>query len=251
MTFDPREAVMHNRVASMRFPGPDYYQVLGWLHEDLRPESYVEIGIFQGESLKLALPPTIAVGIDPFPEVKHRWRTKTYLLEMSSNEFFAKHRLAEFFGKGGFSFAFVDGLHRFEQAIEDIFHLEAYARPDSLVAVHDTIPLDEKTAGRDRRAVFHTGDVWKVVPFLRAYRPDLDLVTVRTGPSGLTLIRGLGQSRQRAGNESETMGQFQALPWGYYKQYREEFLQTIPNERGAIQSWLSRQTHDQHCHSGV
>ncbi len=47
MNFDPRDAAMPNIVALMRFPGPDYFEVLEWLHEDLRPESYVEIGVFK------------------------------------------------------------------------------------------------------------------------------------------------------------------------------------------------------------
>ena len=203
MNFDPRQAVMHDAVASMRFPGPDYYEVLRWLHQDLRPESYFEIGVFRGQSLMLAMPPTIAVGIDPCPEVEHRWNTKTQVLAMSSGEFFARHTLGEFFGAERFSFAFVDGLHQFEQALDDIFHLEAYARPESVIAVHDTIPLDEKTAARDRCTKFHTGDVWKVVPFLKSYRPGLELITIRTGPSGLDSDPPSGSIRD-ARSEAET-----------------------------------------------
>ena len=251
MNFDPRQAVMHDTVASMRFPGPNYYEVLRWLHQDLRPECYFEIGVFRGQSLMLAMPPTIAVGIDPCPEVENRWNTKTHVLAVSSGEFFARHTLGEFFGSDRFSFAFVDGLHHFEQAIDDIFHLEAYARPESVIAVHDTIPLDEKTAARDRCTKFHTGDVWKVVPFLKSYRPDLGLITIRTGPSGLTLIRRLDPSHARSEEEIEALGRFRELPWEYYKQHRGEFLETIPNQREAVVSWLANRTYDQHCNSGV
>jgi len=251
VNYDPREAVMHNIVASMRFPGPNYYEVLRWLHQDLRPESYLEIGVFRGHTLTLAMPPTLALGIDPFPEVEDRWKTETHVLQMASSEFFAKHTLREFFGTDRFSFAFVDGLHRFEQAIDDIFNLEVYAQPESVIAVHDTIPLDEKTAARERRATFYTGDVWKVIPFLKCYRPDLELITVRTGPSGLTLIRRLNPSRRRSKEEIEALTQFQELPWEYYKRHRNEFLETIPNERDAVERWLRNRVYDQHCNSGV
>lgn len=240
MNFDPREAAMHDIVASMRFPGPDYYEVLKWLHEDLKPESYLEIGVFRGHSLTLARPPTIALGIDPVPEVDQRWRTQTHVLPMASTEFFSKHSLAQFFGGNSFSLAFVDGLHQCEQAIDDIFNLEAYAQSRSVIAVHDTIPLDEKTAARERRTKFHTGDVWRVIPFLKHYRPDLELVTVRTGPSGLTLIRGLNPSRKRSQADLEAFGWFRELPWEYYKKHRNDFLETIPNVRGAVAQWLSR-----------
>src|SRR5208282_4872103 len=37
MKFEVREALMHWAVACMRFPGPNYYEVLRWLHEELKP----------------------------------------------------------------------------------------------------------------------------------------------------------------------------------------------------------------------
>ncbi len=174
MNLEAREAAMHRIVAWMRFPGPDYLQVLRWLHEELKPASYLEIGVARGRSLSLAMPPTIALGIDPSPKVDHPWQTQTRVVPMTSSEFFSRHSLAEYFGGDSFSLALVDGLHQFEQAIDDILNLEIYAQPDSVIAVHDTIPLDEKTAARTRRTEFHTGDVWKIVPFLKQFRPDLE-----------------------------------------------------------------------------
>lgn len=239
MNFEAREEVLHNVVARMRFPGPDYYEVLRWLHEELRPASYLEIGVFRGRSLSLAIPPTIALGIDPHPRVDHCWQTQTQVLPIASSEFFSRRLLAECFPAGCFSLALVDGLHRFEQAIDDIFNLEVYAQPDSVIAVHDTIPLDEKTSARIRRTEFHTGDVWKVVPFLKQFRPDLEMVAVRTFPSGLTLIRPTIPSRTKQQPDAEAVARFLELPWEYYRQHRHEFLQTIPNEREAVAGWLS------------
>lgn len=242
MNFAPRKHVLHTIVAATRFPGPDYYEVLRWLHEDLRPESYVEIGVWHGHSLRLAMPPTIALGIDPSPEVDDCWKTRTQVLSMASTEFFAKHALREFIGADRFSLAFVDGSHQFEQVMEDISNLERYAGPKSVIAVHDTVALDEETAARERLTTFYTGDVWKVVPFLKQYRSDLEFITVRTGPSGLTLIRRLNASRTRSRSEVEALGRFRELPWEYYKQHHNDFLETIPNERGAVVRWLCHRT---------
>jgi hypothetical protein len=223
----------------MRFPGPNYYDVLRWLHEELKPASYLEIGVFRGRSLSLAMPPTIALGIDPCPKVDHHWQTQTQVVPMTSSEFFSRHSLAEFFGADCFSLALVDGLHQFERAMDDIFNLEVYAQPDSVIALHDTIPLDERTASPTRRTDFYTGDVWKVVPFLKQFRPDLEIVTVRTGPSGLTLIRRLSTTRKKQQADTEALARFRELPWEFYKQHRHEFLETIPNERDAVAGWLS------------
>src|SRR5687768_1601909 len=76
MNFDPRLTAMHNIVAATRFPGPRYYEVLEWLHQELRPATYVEIGVFEGDSLRLANPPTRALGIDSSPPLKGDWRTE-------------------------------------------------------------------------------------------------------------------------------------------------------------------------------
>jgi hypothetical protein len=46
-------------------------------------------------------------------------------------------------------------------------------------------------AARDRCTSFWCGDTWKVVPCLRRFRPDLQLLTIPTHPSGLTLVAGL------------------------------------------------------------
>jgi hypothetical protein len=130
MNFDRREAVMHDIVPFKRFPGSDYYEVLGWLHEALRPESYLDICVFEGRSLNLAMPPTIAVGIDPFPEVDNCWRTRTVVLAMSSSEFFAKHKHREFFGADLFRRPWSTACTIFEQAIDDIFNWKYMRSPN-------------------------------------------------------------------------------------------------------------------------
>jgi hypothetical protein len=243
LNIDPDQAVLHQVAAHLRLPGPNYYEVLSWLHEELRPESYLEIGVFRGRSLRLAMPPTIAVGIDPTPVVDQHWQTLTHVLPMRSAEFFTTHSLAEFFCSNRFSLAFIDSLHHFEQALDDFFNLEVFARPDSVVAFHDTIPLDERTASRTRSTEFHTGDVWKVIPFLKHFRPDLEIVTVSTGPSGLTLIRGLDGSRKNPGADSQALSFFRGLPFDYYKQHRHEFLSIIPNQKEVVTGWLRRRRH--------
>ena len=60
--------------------------------------------------------------------------------------------------------------------------------------LHDTWPLDEPTQSRDRDTQFHTGDVWKTVLCLKRYRPDLDVFTIATPWTGLTVVTGLDRS---------------------------------------------------------
>jgi hypothetical protein len=62
-----------------------------------------------------------------------------------------------------FSLAFIDGLHLFEQAFLDFIALEKFARPGSVIMIHDCLPLNRVTADRTRTTDFYTGDVWKLV----------------------------------------------------------------------------------------
>src|SRR4029079_11820702 len=56
-------------LAKLRMPGPPRIDLLSSIHNWLRPRTYVEIGIAQGDSLVLAAPGTRALGVDPAPQV--------------------------------------------------------------------------------------------------------------------------------------------------------------------------------------
>ena len=70
-------------------------------------------------------------------------------------------------------------------------NIEPYTEPGSVVVVHDTIPLDDVTQRRERATDFWSGDVWKMVVSLKAYRPDLTIFTIATPPTGLTVVTNL------------------------------------------------------------
>jgi len=219
----------HDAAASARFPGPDYYQVLGWIHETLRPATYVEIGVGYGESLRLAIPPTVSLGIDPHPPAEF---TGPAFIRQTSIDFFARYDLREFLGSPYFSLAFLDGSHLVEDVAADLLSLERYASPSSVVLVHDTIPLDEETSSRTRATEFYTGDVWKIAPLLVKARPELEVATVRAAPSGLTMIRGLG-----AGG---CLDPAQCLDWGWneYLISKDRDFRYLDNTRDAVSTWL-------------
>ncbi len=212
--------------AARRLPGPDYYQVLRWIHAELKPAVYVEIGVMYGESLRIAAKGAEVIGIDPNPLGDAALDPR--VVRMTSREFFAAHRLSSF------DFAFLDGEHLFEQVLEDLLNLEPFATEASVVAVHDTIPLNEETATRVRTTDYYTGDVWKAPLFLSEYRPELEMVTIPAAPSGLALIRGL---RGRWQAPERSIEQFAGLNWSCYR----EVPRRIENTRAAVVRWLRRQ----------
>jgi hypothetical protein len=138
------------------------------------------------------------------------------------------------------SIGFIDGLHHFEQALKDFINLEAWCSPSSVMMLHDTLPLDEVTQRRDREATFYTGDVWKTVLCLKHYRPDLDIFTIATPPSGLTLVIGLDPtSRTLSEKYQEAVARFIETPFSAIASGTEAIFNVVPNDWNAVKSRLS------------
>ena len=194
--FDEELRDQHIAESRARLPGPSYYHVLMWIHAALRPSSYLEIGIRKGMSLGAVQEGTACVGVDPEPLLEREF-PNTRVFPVTSDEFFANEDIGELFG-GPLDLAFIDGLHLFEQVIRDFINVERNASPHTVVLLHDSLPLDEVTAGRERVTDFYSGDVWKAVLAIRRLRPELEMATVPAAPTGLTLVKGLDAASTRS-----------------------------------------------------
>ena len=182
--------------AESEMPGVDYYDWLQRFHNWLSPAGYVEIGLGHGRSLALAGPSTKAIGVDPY---QGYWERLNYvcphgpakLFPLTSDDFFAQNDLRVAMGQDTFDLGFIDGLHLFEQALKDFINLERYARKDSVILIHDCLPIAPIVAERERCTGFWTGDVWRIIPCLKTFRPDLKIMTIPTKPSGLGVVTNL------------------------------------------------------------
>ena len=146
-------------------------------------------------------------------------------------------------GAPTFDLAFIDGLHLWEQALRDFIHLERFARPDSVVMLHDCLPLDEVSAERVRTTHFYSGDVWKLAACLRRHRPELAMVTVRAGPTGLTLVTGLQPSSEKlASGFDGLVAEYAAIGFADYERHPEWMPESIGNLPQEVESWLLSRT---------
>ena len=180
--------IMPGEEAEERTQGQlDYVQVLGDLHHALAPRCYLEIGVRFGRSLALARGP--AIGVDPAPDIRVELPASTRIVATTSDEFFVENSRTR--SVGVVDFAFIDGLHLFEAALRDFMNIERLATPDAIVAIDDVLPNHPAQAERTRRTQHWTGDVWRLVPVLRRWRPDLVLALLDTSPTGLLLVSGL------------------------------------------------------------
>ena len=234
----------HLGLARLRMPGDDYLRWLERFYAAREPESVIEIGVFQGASLALLRPPTIAIGVDPNPTVLSPLRTETHIFAETSDEFFARGRARALLGPRALSVGFIDGLHLFEQALRDFIGLEALCDERSVIIMHDTVPLDEATQTRTRETVFHTGDVWKAVLCLKTYRPDLDVFTVATAPTGLTIVRGLDPaSRVLAERYDEAVARFIDAPFSSIASDLCGALNVVHNDWSVVEPRLQQPHH--------
>ncbi len=181
--------------------GADYVTVLGWLHQHLKPKTYLEIGTQHGHSLSLAHCSSIA--IDPEFGIAADVLTGKpvcHLFQMGSDEFFASHDPAELLN-ARIDFAFLDGMHWFEFLLRDFINTERYVNRNSVIALHDCVPPDIYSARRDmhstvnrevsRHSEWWAGDVWKTLYILRQHRPDLKIHVFDAPPTGLALVTRL------------------------------------------------------------
>lgn len=169
------------------------HEFLAALHRELRPDVYLEIGVQHGWSLALANTGCRATGIDPHPQLLVDVHGATVHAERS-DAFFARpdtdpHLRAAV--DGGVDLAFIDGMHLYEYALRDFINVERWASPRGVVVLDDVLPRNQREASRTQCPGDWTGDVWRVEPILRAWRPDLRIALVDTQPTGLLIVWGL------------------------------------------------------------
>ncbi|MBK5224849.1 MAG: class I SAM-dependent methyltransferase [Acidimicrobiia bacterium] len=161
-----------------------------------------------------ARPPAVGVGVDPVPRLHSPVAIECHIYPQRSEDFFARPDLDTLFTAGPPDLVFIDGLHTFPAVLGDLAGAEAISRADTIIVLHDTIPLDEPTQRPDQQHAFYTGDVWKLLPCLAEVRPDLQVFTVLAPPSGLTFIAGLDPtSTVLTDRHDELVERFGSLPF--------------------------------------
>lgn len=188
--------------------GERYYKVLAGLHDHMRPNAYVEIGIRSGDSLALAHCPTI--GVDP--RFIHPLNAKLRgpdgeitpqfkLFETTSDKFFAEEDARKVLGVPHIDFFFLDGAHLSDFLLRDLIASEKMTDRASIIALHDCVPIDiAMTLERKERAAspypvvyknYWAGDCWRVILMLKKYRPDIELHVMDSHPTGLVFLTNL------------------------------------------------------------
>lgn len=235
LELDPDEPSCLNLMARIALPGPDYFEVLSLIHSAMRPRTYVEVGVYAGQSLVRALPETLVVGIDPDPRIDFPLPANTAVYPLTSDQYFATRAVAEDLNGQPIDLAFIDGMHRFEYALHDFINIEKHCTARSIVLLHDCYPFNRRTAERMRTLAFSSGDVWRLLLILKKYRPDIAVNTIATAPTGLAVLHGLDpESSVLERNFQDIVAEFMAVDYGVLDSDKAGMLNLFPNDRQRI-----------------
>ena len=190
-------------------PGPWYEEILAQLHAYFQPASYFEIGIDTGTTLALGNCRTVAVDpaytiSDPDVVAQVLAKPAISLFRMRSDDFFGNYDLTALLG-GKIDMAFLDGMHRCEFLLRDFINTERHCKRNSIVVLHDCLPVEEAITyralpdtletpmptQRPHRHNWWAGDVWRAALLLKRVRPDLHMVALDAAPTGLIMITNL------------------------------------------------------------
>lgn len=172
--------------------GVRYERFLGKLHQALLFDWYLEIGCKDGTSFAPVRSKTIAV--DPFFRAEVNvigQKPALHVFQATSDAFFESGFLKR--NDIRLSVSFLDGMHLFEYLLRDFMNTEAASDPQGVIMMHDLVPFRLGMTTRDLTAIRGpwTGDVWKLLPILQRWRPDLALTMLDLRPTGLLCVTNL------------------------------------------------------------
>jgi len=115
---------------------------------------------------------------------------KQKVYKMDSDSFFAQENVEQLLGDK-IELAFIDGLHHYDQVLKDFINVEKHSDEDTIVLLHDIYPVVPETATREWNTFYWAGDTWKFMHIIDKYRPDLNIITIPTFPTGLGFVNNL------------------------------------------------------------
>jgi cephalosporin hydroxylase len=163
----------------------DFRTALSLAHSILKPRFYLEIGCRRGSNLALAKCQSLA--IDPDFEITSELAFPTRIFKETSDDFFNRPNPGDLLGSR-IDLAFIDGAHRVEFALRDFINLEKHGSKNLVILIHNVLPQDIAGTTRRQEGQSWTGDVYRLVPILREYRPDLVVQVFDIGQKGLAVV---------------------------------------------------------------
>jgi hypothetical protein len=217
---------------------------------------YLEIGVNNGDNFfpievaqKVAVDPSFAFS----PERKIEWDAKNpynagaEYITATSDDFFAQAAATP-----PFDVVFIDGLHTYEQSLQDVLNSLDKLNDQGVIVMHDCKPphlgaacpakslkeAEDMQNNEETRIPEWTGewcgDVWKTICYLRSYRKDLKVFVLDCDYGLGIVVKGKPDSDFDLSKETLAAMNYKEIINGEYKflnlkdeSYLFEFLDTI------------------------
>lgn len=209
--------------------------------------NYLEIGVNRGKCLFNIKGAQKRFAVDPFFNfnlwkkckaiVKNTDNLKNTYFEVTSDAFFASNK--ELLKANIINLAFIDGLHTYEQSLQDTLNTLEYLDEGGVIVLHDCNPLDELAAysaasiddarkdlkdHKDWKNIWN-GDVWKTIVDIRKNHPELTAFVLNTD-------HGLGfvykKKREQLPEIFNQVGNIDELDYSFLEKNRNELLDLKP-----------------------
>lgn len=189
-----------------------------------RATLYVEIGVRDGESFRLANADT-RIGIDPERTLNMAILERgEQFFEVTSDEFFDQKADAVL-EDASVDVALLDGLHEFRQVLRDFNNLEPFMRRDGVVIVDDCNPKSAERGSEVPIGGAWNGDVWKLQAYLVVERPDLEVSTI-DADEGIGVVTGFGRPRQPI--DEAVIENYKLLSYAHLEASRAQIVNLLP-----------------------
>lgn len=165
----------------------DHIKFLVSLATWIKPESYLEIGVRDGKSLKEIAPICKkCYGVD-IKLMEKDFDDNVILFEMSSDDFLDQNKDLKF------DFVFIDGDHKKNQVIKDFINVSKKVIEDGFICFHDTYPYCESLT-IDK----YCSNAWEaILEIKKNYSKDWEILTLPFNP-GLTIMKKISMNKQVA-----------------------------------------------------
>jgi predicted O-methyltransferase YrrM len=154
------------------------------VHKVLKPVTYLEIGVQNGTSLRLASACEDAFGVDPNPLWIPDVDSCFTVFPMASDDFYDSGRA---YMLPDVNLAFIDGMHRAEQVMRDFINVASHMAPGGIIILDDVLPRNDHEASRTQCPGDWTGDVWRTAGRLN-HQPGIESFYVNTTPTGVLVV---------------------------------------------------------------
>jgi Methyltransferase domain len=224
-------------------------EVLNAIIKKKKVKNYLEIGVNRGKCLFNIKGPQQRFAVDPFFNfnlwkklkacIKNADNFKNRYFEVTSDDFFYQNQ--SLLNQNRPDLTFIDGLHTYEQSLNDTLNTLKVSNDDAIIVLHDCNPLNTLAAypaasidvaraalqnHKDWKNIWN-GDVWKTIVAIRKSHPELTAFVLNTD-------HGLGfvckKSRQALPDIFNAIDAISDLNYEFLDKNRNDLLDLKPIE---------------------